>query len=189
LKTLQEQYESTLGKIQRRKATKGSILWRSFTAYYTETEAWIHWKVMFREEHPGGADDAVSQLCQVMAAEVHDDRRFIHGELASLQLIENARSHLLGFSEDMSWESKLALFGAHYGATRGRHILQGMGRLWALLRDLPEPEPLRCDECGAKLRQVLDSDDTPEPREEMTIGNPLYGRSLPGGGYRAGGVA
>jgi hypothetical protein len=185
LKDWQETWESTLPKLQRRQATKKAVLWRSLTAYYTEDEALIHWKVMFKEPHPGAADGAIADLGQVMGADVYDDRRFVHGELASLQLVENARSHLLGFSKGMSWETKLALFSAHYGATRGGHIFQGMGVLWGLLRELPEPEPLVCDECGARLRQVLISDDNPESVEETTGGDAVYGHSPPDMGYGA----
>jgi hypothetical protein len=121
LKELQRTWESEIVKIQRRKATKGSVLWRSFTAYYTNDEALIHWKVMFKEEHPGGADEAVTQLCEAMGADVLDFRRYVHGELASFQLIANAQTHLLGFSKDMDWDTKLSLFAAHYKSTRGRH--------------------------------------------------------------------
>jgi hypothetical protein len=186
LKALQATWESTLAKIQRRKATKGSVLWRSFTAYYSGNEAFIRWKAMFKETHPGAEDEAVAQLCEAMSAEVYEDRRFVHGELASLQLVENARSHLLGFSKDMSWDVKLGIFSAHYRATRGRHIFQGMGVLWAILRELPKPEPLVCDECGARLRQVLVNDDEPEPGEETTVGDSVYGHSPPDRGYGIG---
>jgi hypothetical protein len=178
LSTLQETWEAALVKIQRRKATKGRVLWRSFTAYHTTSEAWMHWKVMFKEDRPGAANEAIGQLCEVMSAQVYDERRFIHGELASLQLIENARSHLLGFSEGMTWEHKFAIFGAHYAATRGQHIFQGMGALWALIRELPEPEPLRCDECGARLRQIIEGESNPGPGEETT-GNSAQGPSPP----------
>jgi hypothetical protein len=188
LKDLQETWESTLPKLQRRKATKKAVLWRSFTAYYTEDEALIHWKVMLKEDSPGAADGAIADLCQAMGAAVYDDRRFVHGELGSLQLVENARSHLLGFSEGMPWDVKLALFGAHYEATRGRHVFQGMGVLWSLLRELPKPEVPKCTECGARLRQVLLNEAAPGRAEETVVGNSAYGRSPPGRGLGQEGV-
>jgi hypothetical protein len=180
LKALQDTWEGIVNKLQRRKATRGCVLWRSFTAYYTEDEGMIHWKVLLKEAEPKAADRAIAALGQTMGAEVYDDRRYVHGELASLQLVENSRSHLLGFSEGMPWETKLALFGVHYEAAKGRHVFQGMGVLWQLLRELPKPEPLKCAECGARLRQVIIGDAPPE--EEITVGNPIYGRSPPGPG-------
>jgi hypothetical protein len=140
---------------------------------------------MFKEDCPGAADTAVAELSEAIGVEVYDDRRFVHGELASLQLVENARSHLLGFGEKMSWETKFALFGAHYAATRGRHVFQGMGVLWSLLREVPKPEPLKCDECGALLHQVLISDDS-ESGAKTTVGNSVYGHSPPDRGYGVG---
>jgi hypothetical protein len=176
LASLQKQWESALTKTQRRKSTKGSVLWRSFTAYYTLNECWIHWKVMVKEGAPHGADDAVTELCRAMNAEVYDDRRYVHGELASLQLIENARTHLLGFSEDIDYEEKFELFTAHLDATKGRHIFQGMGSLWALLRELPEPEPLVCDECGSRLHRIVER----EPmRGQPAQGDTPLGRAPP----------
>jgi hypothetical protein len=189
LKGLQKTWEAALTGLQRRKGTKGAVLWRSFTAYYTEAAGLIHWKAIFKEERPGDTDNAIAHLCEEMGAEVYDDRRFVHGELASLQLVENARSHLLGFSANVSWDAKLALFSAHYAATRGSHIFQGMGLLWALLREAPKPEPLTCDECGLRLKQVLIGEDDPAPREETRVGDSLYGRSPPDKDYWSGVVA
>jgi hypothetical protein len=161
------------------------VLWRSFTAYYTLNEAWIHWKIMLKEDSPHGADDAVAELCQAMNAEVYDDRRYVHGELATLQLIENARTHLLGFSEDIDYEEKFELFAAHLDGTRGKHIFQGMGSLWGMLRELPEPEPLACDECGSRLHRVVERD--PMRGQSAPCANPPgrpppRGNGAPGGG-------
>ena len=147
---------------------------------------------MFKEDSPDAADGSIARLCQEMTAEVYDDRRFVHGELASFQLVENSRTHLLGFSPDLSWEDKLMLWGTHYEATSGKkgHVCQPLGMLRDLLAKAPKPQPLVCDECGAKLRQVLDKeDDNPGPREETTVGNPLYGRSPPDKDYCLGVVA
>jgi hypothetical protein len=168
LVSLQKQFESTLTKIQRRKASKGCVLWRSFTAYYTLNEAWVHWKVMFKEGAPHGADDAVAELCRVMDSKVYDDRRYVHGELATLQLIENARTHLLGFSPDIDWEEKFELFAAHLDATKGRHVFQSMGLLWDLMRETLKnghaaPEPMTCDVpgCGKRLKIAVHRDRSP----------------------------
>jgi hypothetical protein len=117
-------------------------------------------------------------LCQVMGASVYDDRRFVHGEIASLQLVENARTHLLGFSKEMPWADKLDLFQAHYLATKGRHVFQGMGALWTLVRELPEPEPLVCDECGSRLHLVADRD-TPTLKDNL-LSDSGCGRAPPG---------
>jgi hypothetical protein len=179
LKTRQEAWASTLVKIQRRKATKDSVLWRSFTAYYAEDEALIHWKVMFKEGGPGAADKAVASLCQVMGATVYDDRRFVHGELTSLQLVENARSHLLGFTKGMAWDTKLTLFSAHYAATKGQHVFQPLGELRMLIQALTPPEPPKCDECGMKLRQVLINENDPGPGEHSSSSNPVHAHSPP----------
>jgi hypothetical protein len=184
LKALQKTWEFTLVKLQRRKGTKGSILWRSFTAFYTEQEAFIHWKIMLKEDSPGAADGSIADLSQTMGAEPYDDRRFVHGELASLQLVENARSHLLGFSQDMPWETKFAIFGAHYAATKGRHVFQGMGVLWSLLREAPKPEPPKCKVCAAPLRMVILRDEPPEEDapvagEKPTVSTPVYGYDPP----------
>jgi hypothetical protein len=186
LTALHGTWQSILVKIQRQKATRGSVMWRSFTAYYAPGEAWIRWKVMFKEDSPGAADDSIVRLCQEMTAEVYDDRRFVHGELASFQLVENSRTHLLGFSPELSWDDKLMLWGTHYEATSGKkgHVCQPLGMLRDLLAKAPKPQPLVCDECGAKLRQVLDKEgDSPGLREETTVGNPLYGRSPPDRDY------
>jgi hypothetical protein len=184
LKALQKTWEFTLVKLQRRKGTKGSILWRSFTAFYTEQEAFIHWKIMLKEDSPGAADGSIADLCQTMGAEPYDERRFVHGELASLQLVENARSHLLGFSQDMPWETKFAIFGAHYAATKGRHVFQGMGVLWSLLREAPKPEPPKCKQCDAPLRMVILRDEPPEEDapvagKKPTVSTPVYGYDPP----------
>jgi hypothetical protein len=179
---LQELWEKSIGNLQRRKAVKNMLHWRSFTVYYTEDEALIHWKVMVKESAPGAADKALAALGATMGAEMYDDRRYVHGELASLQLVENARSHLLGFSRDLPWDSKLALFGAHYEATKGRHVFQALGPLKPRLAEVRKKrEPLKCDECGKKLRQILVKEgDSPGPREEVSVGNSAYGRSPPG---------
>ena len=146
LSQLQERWAKSVAAVNRRKATNGSVLWRSFTVYYTLNEAWIHWKFMLSEADLGDGDKAIEALCRDMEATVYDDRPFVHGELASLQLIENSRTHLLGFSPDIDGPEKIELFASHYEATKGRHVFQGMGALWELLKVLSEPEPLTCDE-------------------------------------------
>jgi hypothetical protein len=194
LTRLQELWEESIGKIQRRKATKSAVLWRSFTAYYDPSEALVHWKFMVKEPASGAADRAVSALCAAMGAEIYDDRRYVHGELATLQLVENARSHLLGFSRDLPWDSKLVLFGAHYEATKGRHVFQALGPLSPKLAEVRKKrEPLKCDEevgndriCGKKLRQVLDREDAPpEPPEVAPANDPGHGPSPPDTGGEA----
>ncbi len=185
---LQKQWESALGKIQRRKSSKGIVLWRSLTCYYTLSEAWVHWKVMFREPAPGAADAAVGELCQVMGAEVHNDRRYVHGELATLQLIENSRSHLLGFSPDIDWEEKFEIFAAHLDATKLRHVFQTMGFLWELMQEAAQekddpPPPMVCDVpgCDKRLKITVHRDQQGAPKSETTVGNGAYGPSPPGG--------
>jgi hypothetical protein len=187
---LQELWGKSIGDLQRRKAVKNMLHWRSFTVYYTPSEALIHWKFMVKESAPGAADKALAGLGKTMGAEVYDDRRYVHGELASLQLVENARSHLLGFSRDLTWEGKLALFGAHYEATKGRHVFQALGPLKSRLDEVRKKrEPLKCDECGKKLRQILEPLEARASGEETVVGNRAYGPGPPGRGSPGGEVA
>jgi hypothetical protein len=43
-------------------------------------------------------------------------------------------------------------------------------------------KPLRCDECGKKLRQVLERDEESSTGEENTVGTGAYGTGSPGEG-------
>ena len=178
LDALQKQWNDALTRIQRRKATNGIVFSRAFTAYYTLNEGCIHWKVMLRESAPGHADDAVAELCRVMDAEVYDDRRYVHGELATLQLIEDCRTHLLGFSPDIDWEEKFELFAAHLDATKGKHVFQTMGFLWELMEkaaaeekeEKPEPMVCKVPGCGERLAIKVYRNEPAPGRGETTLG-------------------
>ena len=159
---LMSTWEKEVAKLGRRVAYKGKVYFRSLGVYYTGNVARIHWKIMIYEEKENEADPAIEYLCRVMGAEIDGQRRYISGESAVMQIVEDTMSHLVGIDKRLSEEIQVQLFAAHYFATKGRHIFQGLGALHGALRKLPKPDPLVCDVCGGSLIQIIDRQDAPD---------------------------
>lgn len=128
--------------------------------YYTDQGgapvASIHWKLMFKASSLEAALSVERHLQRRMDADRLELREFDDGEEAVLQLIEDSISHLVGIDKDFSEQEQVDIFRAHYFAMQGRHASESMGDLWKLLQQLPDPEPMTCDECGEKLYQTVD---------------------------------
>ncbi len=162
LQALMLRWEKEVAKLGRRKANKGNVYFRAIGVYYTGNVAKIHWKVMIYEETSGDADAGIDRLCRVMEAEVDSQRRYVDGETAVLQIVEDSMSHLVGIDDQMYEDTQSQIFAAHYFACKGRHIFQGLGALHAALRQLPPPDPLACDVCGGPLTQIIDRQERPD---------------------------
>ncbi|MGI0011817.1 MAG: toprim domain-containing protein [Nitrososphaera sp.] len=149
-------WERAIAYLARSKRYKGNIYFRSFHVYYEGDIAKVHWQCMIYEPEPGYSDYAAEYLAKKMDGAIEHQRRYQNGETAVTQLVADSFSHLVGIDTSLSMQERTDIFAAHYFATKGRHIFQGLGDLYKLLEELPESEPLVCDECGRPLKQILE---------------------------------
>ena len=173
LETPLKAWVTAVAKVARRKQYKGKVLHRSYSITLGKV-ARMHWKVMFLEDAPGEADDAIAQLCADMGAIIVGDNAYHRGESALLQMMSDASCTLAGMTEDNpSW------FEGYYWATKGRHTFQGMADIYRELKKVPPPEKVVCDYpgCGKELTFIRITDgvqpdlqEAPPPRGGPTQG-------------------
>ena len=137
-------------------------------SYYTEDEAQTHWKVMVDERFEGEALEFVEGLGELMGGSVSSQRCYVNGQQGATQLVADTMTHFIGIDPDIPFAAQLEIFTAHYYATKGRHIFQGLGNVYKLLQRIKRDDPPKCEICGRKLDQVL-LDSNPEHLPNGTV--------------------
>lgn len=155
-------WQKVMSKASGWKESAKKIYSRAHSTYYgiDESErvvAVTTWKVMFHEDSEGCLSKTVGKILKAMDAMIIDEHRGQDGEVATLQIVMDFMTHLIGMDPAITSQDQGKVFYGHYTSTRGRHIFQAYGLLRKLITALPEPEPQICpiEGCGLKLREVL----------------------------------